>query len=78
MISVTLDEEMVEEFRIKVFALEDDEFATGVTIFSIEENWTYNEDDDRDDVFLRGPKGTYQYDEEFTEWLEIHRPEVFL
>lgn len=80
MIQVTLDKEMVKRFRRKVINYISYPFAPDSVIYKHPRfnYWTY----DAFELLVFQPAGIgnriNEYDREFTEWLEINRPEVFL
>lgn len=77
MISVVLDKEILTQFKGKI--------GEGIDVV-LGDRLLLRETDGRPfwvdryglAVFDLGPKGLFQYDDEFTEWLKEHRPEVFL
>ncbi len=76
-ITVTLDEEIVEEFKDKVFADPyHPKFLAGTGIFlDFGICWKYAETE----LAVFDAKGSlFENDEEFTEWLKENRPELFL
>lgn len=77
MISVTLDKEMVKRFKAKVFRDDITKFVPGTSIYftgtSIYFIGYWYVCRSRNPTFSKAA-----YDKEFSEWLKIHRPEVFL
>lgn len=82
MIEVVIDSEMRDAFREKACLVR---FREGGRIRPVESIqytgrvvWHWEEVFSWGTVFKSGDTDIYQYDEEFTEWLKEHRPEVFL
>lgn len=76
-ICVSLDKEMVEEFSGKFTRHVSEDLHPGTTVLLYGE-WFFEKDGQVFAVFRRGPVDTFRYDREFTEWLKVHRPELFL
>lgn len=79
-VSVTVDEEMFRKFKGKAEFWFGERFRPGVTVSLGDPGWRHSSSGLClfKDAVGGGSSSESQYDEEFTEWLKEHRPEVFL